>query len=477
MKDLKLFSILLVVLVFVFVTSCNKDYENITILSKGDVGFRGDRLVKDFESFDSSRHADIAKVISKLFESPTIRQSFDSLCREANAEVFLLSEFLYNSVLENSILSGVLMDAVNDAGVITISDLFNEYLWDYPGLEISFLDDSAADFPNIAIDNLDFEVVLVYGDADYFPRYIDGIESGNYHVTDEPTDKIILKLKENDRYLISHNSSFDTSNVRNGFSDLLLCEDLKNYMNNKGVMAYGAKIWGGSTLNSPLSGLKVFEIEELFDFFNATCSIPPDLTPPLSPPSGPTVPPCDADRDDMVNGRETIIDIKCPNGKDILRDCDTWCSYWDEKCKFQVDVFIPVLAPSGTEFTTLGSLMKVFSVNEKKLRQKKLVTVNVPITEWLFLEGKHGDEWQYTWTGRHRKRGEASETTIGFAFSAKVTFKVDTLGIELGPSTSMTNKITRANKDCALGVEISRYCRPLPEFMSLGDIEYHVNEQ
>ncbi|MDV7398925.1 hypothetical protein RZS08_46385, partial [Arthrospira platensis SPKY1] len=60
---------------------------------------------------------------------------------------------------------------------------------------------------------------------------------------------------------------------------------------------------------------------------------------------------------------------------------------------------------------------------------------------------------------------------------SKITFKVGDVGVEVGPTASISHKILRANKDCELGTEIARYCRPLAEFMSLGDIEYHVNEQ
>jgi hypothetical protein len=349
-------------------------------------------------------------------------------------------------------------------------------LKDYPGLEISFVKESNNEYPDIINDG-NFETVSVYSDVDTYPVYKDGILINSYLASDEPTSKTILKLQTSDIYDVINTNNVATSTSNPKYADLINCEVLRNIINNMPFVASSTKSINGCIYTNPLGETKIFTFESIFTFYNTNCGTFSSPPPPFYPPNGPSVPPCDADRDDLVNDRETIIDIKCPNGKDILRSCDKWCSYWNKNCEFQVDIFIPVLVASGQEFTTLGSLKKVFNANEKKLRKKELVTVNIPITEWLFLEGKHGDEWQYTWTGRHRNRGTTSETTIGFAFSSKITFKIDSIGVEVGPSASISHKIERANEDCELGTEIARYCRPLAEFMSLGDIEYHVNEQ
>lgn len=79
----------------------------------------------------------------------------------------------------------------------------------------------------------------------------------------------------------------------------------------------------------------------------------------------------------------------------------------------------------------------------------------LPITEWLYLEGRHGDEWMYTWTGRHHNRGETIETTTESGFSAKVKFKIGDNEVELGPSSKATIKHKIAYEDCFLGSDIA----------------------
>ncbi|MCO6460865.1 MAG: hypothetical protein J5I59_05640 [Saprospiraceae bacterium] len=179
-----------------------------------------------------------------------------------------------------------------------------------------------------------------------------------------------------------------------------------------------------------------------------------------------------------MNKKEKVVEVRGNGTKTWLRDCDTWCSYWDKNCLIQVDLFIPVLSSDNpNEYKVLNSQMKVMTLNEKRLRKGWFLNPGTEFTEWLFLEGKHGDEWQYNFTGRHRKRGTTSEFTVQNGLSAKVSFKIGNVGVELSPSNSITNKISRANKDCELGNDIARYCRlSLPEKLSTGTMDVYVTE-
>lgn len=219
---------------------------------------------------------------------------------------------------------------------------------------------------------------------------------------------------------------------------------------------------------------EIQKLEEIYNFFNENCGIPDGF--PNSGGDSIVTPRSVCDRDVLRNRPEVIFDVR-GSGKTIFRSCNTWCSYWDSNCTFQVDVFIPTIAATAGEYTVIGSLMKVFSLNEKRLRNGWNTIKEVPITEWLYLEEKHGDEWQYTWTGRHRKRGQEVETTVSSGFSGKIGFMINKVGVELSPSSNVTQKVKIAFQDCALGNDIARYYNSLPEQKSLGDITFKLTEK
>ncbi len=142
----------------------------------------------------------------------------------------------------------------------------------------------------------------------------------------------------------------------------------------------------GCIYTNPLGETKVLTLEDIYTLFNINCGFP-DGFPNNSDPSIEVRNMCD--RDILRNKNETIRDVRGINGKTIFRSCDTWCSYWDKNCVFQVDVFIPTKAATAGEYAVLGSIMKVFSLNEKRLRNGWNTEREIPITEWLYLEGKY----------------------------------------------------------------------------------------
>ena len=121
--------------------------------------------------------------------------------------------------------------------------------------------------------------------------------------------------------------------------------------------------------------------------------------------------------------------------------------------------------------------MKVFSLNEKRLRNGWNTRREIPFTEWLFLEGLHGNEWQYTWTGRHRNRGTSSSRTLTLSLSPKIGFKIGPVTVDLAATAGLSSTVMRANQDCPLGNDIARYCSSLPEQLNLGDIGFKVTEK
>jgi hypothetical protein len=475
---MRYFKILLAVsIVFcsiLLISSCNKEESN-TSNVKTEIynrDFSIERNIKKYVSTDY-RHALVAKTISVWFKSSTVREAFDAHTRLKGNNVVLLSDFLYNKVLDDVTLANTYPTSIGTAASISLCDLVNEYLKDYPGLEISFIKESNHEYPDIINDG-NFETVSVYSDVDTYPIYKDGNLIGTYLASDEPTSKTILKLQTSDIYDVinSYNITISASNPK--YADLLNCVSLRNIINNMPFITSSTKSINGCIYTNPLGETKVLTLEDIYTLFNINCGFP-DGFPNNSDPSIEVRNMCD--RDILRNKNETIRDVRGINGKTIFRSCDTWCSYWDKNCVFQVDVFIPTKAATAGEYAVLGSIMKVFSLNEKRLRNGWNTEREIPITEWLYLEGKHGDEWQYTWTGRHRKRGTTSETTIALGFSGKVGFKIGSANVELGASSNITNKITRSNQDCPLGTDIARYCSPLQEQKHLGDIDFKLDEK
>ena len=474
MKNLKIFLIVIIAISsFVFIVSCNKE-DSYSENSKTEIrnrDFSTERNIKQYVSTDT-RHSIVAKTLSVYFKSANVRSAFDTYTRAKSNNVILLSDFLYNKVADDANLLSTYPLRVDPSESISLCDLINDYLNDYPGLEISFVKESNNEFPDIVNDE-NFETVSVYSDVDIYPVYKDGYKIGSYLVGDEPTDKTVLKLQTSDVYdVMNYNNVTGSSN--NKYADLLSCLNLKDMINGMPLISNDTKSVNGCVLKNPLGDVKVITIENIYDFYNLNCGFP-DGFPNNSNPSTEIRSICD--RDALRNEDETIRDVRGINGKTIFRSCDTWCSYWDKNCTFQVDIFIPTKAATAGEYAVLGSIMRVFSLNEKRLRNGWNTERELPVTEWLYLEGKHGDEWQYTWTGRHRKRGTTSETTVSLGFSGKVGFKIDSVGVELGSSSNISNKITRANLDCPLGTDIARYCSSLEEQKHLGDIDFKIDEK
>lgn len=454
--------------IFIF-TECSDNSDEIQTTYKTDV--RTDRVISEYASSDP-RHPKLAKALSIFFKRDIVRNAFDSYCRTKQNSVVLLSNYLFDAVLSNSILSNMFLNDLSLASDMSLHQVMNEYLFEYPTLEISFVQNTENDYPDIGqLQN--FETVSVYSDITNFPIYVDGVEYGTYLVTDEPTEKTILKIQSSDVFYVWTNNNLNSSNSNNKISDLLTCGELRNYLNEIPYQEGPQKLIGGNVYNNPLSTAKFIEIMQIYNKFNEACGVPDGF-----PTEGDTEldPRNSCDRDALINRQEQIRDVRGLNGKTILRSCDTWCSYWDKNCTFQVDIYIPTVKDPNT-FGVIGSLMKVFSLNEKRLRNGWFIDREIPITEWLYLEGKHGDEWLYNWTGRHRKRGTTSERTISLGLSSEIGFKILKQEVKLKADGSISNKITHANEDCPLGNDISRYCNPLEEQRSIGDIGFKLIEK
>ena len=474
MKNVKqIFKLVLILAVVFLKLSCGKDEvglskENLNLKSQNNQG----RIINAYTSTDT-RHGVVAMTLSIYFKDAEVRFEFDKYCRQKGSSVLLLADFLYNVVLEKPTLINTYDATANlITGSLPLCSLLNNYLADFPGLELSFMEESESEYPSI-LSVTDFEVVSVYSDIDLYPIYKNGALIGEYKVTDEPTDKIILKLKMLDVFDVLNQNDVTQQNISFKYADLVQCQSLENYLNGINMELISSKLRKGCVINNPLGLTRVVILDSIFDHFNRNCGIPEGF--PLTGDN--TINPrSTCPRDAIRNGEEEIFDVRGLNGKTIFRDCDVWCSYWDRDCVFQVNVFIPTIA-SATEFTVLGSIVRVFSLNEKRLRKGWNTFRRIPVTEWLYLEGRHGNEWQYTWTGRHRNRGTESETNVSIGFSSKVGFKIDTITVELGRSLNFSHKVKRANKDCDLGVDIARYCRSIPDLRNLGDIGYRITEK
>jgi hypothetical protein len=482
---MKITQVFLTFCFFLFLVGCQKE-SNISGLDNSDIDFRNanpnsPRSINPFVSTDS-RHDLVAKTISLFFKSQDVRTSFDAYTRNTRGiDVVLLADYFYHVVIQSSSLISLYETAAVSTNSLSLCELLNEYFYDYPGIEIYFDTDSDVDtdFPDI-INESDFETITVFDDMDTsYPIYKNGIQSGNWDVNDEKEDITIIFLQTTDVYNVYNTSNVTTANSSHKFSDLVVCDDLRIHLNNVPIKANDSTSISGCVIQYPLGGVRVVEIDEIFLFFNENCFTQIDTLSLVDFDEEDLdlrMPLCEvADRDALRNGNEYIFDVRGKN-KDVLRDCDKWCARSNKNCRFQVDVLIPIVA-SATEWAIQGSLMKTFSLNEKRLRKGWDTKEQIAITPWLYLEGRHGDVWQYTWTGRHRKRGTVTETTINFGISGGVKFKLDSLEVTLNFNSSWNRKITRANEDCDLGQDFAYYCEDLPEKQTIGDIKYKLKEE
>jgi len=483
----------------VFIWSCSKDTTSDTDVNletqslPGDGnGGRGPGTWTTVYDCDKIIHKDMAKVISKYFESQNVRQAFDQFRKVKDNEVVLLADFVYNKVLNDGALTSSLGSTLSTVGNSNLCDFVNVYLTQYPGIEISFLIDVDADYPDI-INIAGIETVSIYTNCTNYPIYKNGQNTTSFYTGDDsPTDKVILRLQASGVYEVYKMSSSSSAsqtisstlitqtNASNKFSDLLRCDHVASYVNNISNVSTSTKTVNGCVVTNPLTNVKIVVVDNIYKEWNKECSGSDGFPTNTNPGGG-----LDTliefrgndncDRDVMRNGHETIRDVRCTN-KAILRDCRKWCKYLDERCSFQVDVFIPSV-PVGPQFQALEKRQYIFSFNEKRLRRGWFNKEEYPMFKWLYLEERHGDEIQYTWTGRHPKRGTTVKRSFGLSLSSTIGFIVKKVKVELTRKADLKAEVIIAFEDCPLGIVVSTYCAALEEQIYMDDLRFKVTEK
>lgn len=461
-----------------FIVGCEK--ENKSNLTNNHIQVRNSTLggLLDFNNIEP-KHQDMAKLLSLYLKEPLVWNDFKSKTNFADSSI-LLGDYFYNNIISSNTLRTAMESKVNSLNnFFDNGDLLqiNNYLATFPGIEISIIDDSDNNMIVKGNEIPEFEVVCVYSNSNTYPRFKNGSFVGNYDESESPTNKIIVKLKINDQFFTYDNGAINELVILN---DLLNYQSVLNFLAAQPQKNASTKLVGSRIFNNPIGGLKVVQIKDIVDFYNANVVwSPPTYSPPPPPDSPPTNDPCSNGARNLVqNDKERIIELRGNGTKTWLRDCGTWCSYFDKNCLIQVDLYIPVISDqNSSEYKVIGTQNKVMTINEKRLRKGWYNNPDLAMTEWLFLEGKHGDEWQYSFMGRHRKRGETEEKTFTVSLSGKITFKLFGQGVDLNPSASSTTKKIKSNKDCELGNDISRYCvSTLPEPLTTGNFTFKVNE-
>lgn len=250
-------------ILFIFLVSCSKeDTNSLNLDNKTELRDRSERIIKQYNSPDSILHSSVAKTLSVFFKHTEVRTAFDLFTKDKESNVVLLADFLYNKVLNDSILySKYPVNATNHNNnvipIISLCDLINDYLQSYPGLEISFQKETEDDFPDI-IGEDDFETVSVYTDIDNYPIYKNGIKIGYYSVSDTPTDKTILKLQTFDVYDVLNVSSVNSSSAINKYGDLMnSCELLRLMIYNAPIITNVSLSKFGCVYTNPLGNSKI----------------------------------------------------------------------------------------------------------------------------------------------------------------------------------------------------------------------------
>lgn len=472
-------------------TACQEDAQHDDTTDDEYLSMRSLRSSIGLElTSDDVRHEQFALGLSQLFKKQTIRGSFQDYLSDNKDETILLADFFFNKVSSRDLAFDDIVNSSSDEDVYPrlTCDFLDDYFATYPGIEGAIVDYYDTISVDLSQSQFDFEVFLVFDDVDDAPGFIAGEKTKDYSIEDVPVGNV-LKISMGDYRFVSMGVNAEGDGFRRQFFDLFDCSSMVSFVNNKDFETSQAQQDEACLSVHPLEGLKVTNLDDLLNHFNYNCGYPEGVAPPGgddgSGGDGPTDPRSDdCDRDAIRNYTETLVDVRSVGGKPILRDCDTWCHRRDKRCIFQVDVLIPTSSPSAAAnegFQVIGSIKKVFSTGERRLwknwESDGLRDYPLPITEWLYLEGKHGDEWQYSWTGRHRNRGTEVEKKLGISLSSSVGFEKE--GVKIGRENKGESTITvkHANEDCFLGNEIARYCNPLRERKRSGDLYFLLNEQ
>lgn len=293
----------------------NKPYNNETA-----VELRSKRTINSFSAADI-RHEKVAIVLSDFFENTIVRSAILDYAESINKEVILLADFFYKEVLENEPLITIFNSINTDNSEnenISLCSLINEYLFDYPNLEVYIYQNySTVPYPAIRTVN-NVETVFFYDDVSSFPIYKAGVSEGIYNLQNEPEDKTIFIIKTMDFYDVLSSSTISQEAANPLYADLLVSKEAIDYINNTIDISPSSKsISGLCIFNNPLSNLKVINLETLFNVYNNDLSLLPADTSTTTP--GPPVimrgGDCSRDGIKNPNGRETITYFRV-NGDD-----------------------------------------------------------------------------------------------------------------------------------------------------------------
>lgn len=301
----------------------------------------------------------------------------------------------------------------------------------------------------------DFKVAVVPNHDDIlYDFYKDGVLSLKEASDIDPSFMVIV-LQKREGFFVIHQDRILEDFERTSLTPY--CSGLDSQFVNYNIYANQERIVvSNDSILNPLYKKIILKDIDVIKTYNDVCGLQISTQEDRSSTSGA---PRGCERD-WLDDEENIERIRIPDGKASLKLFG--CNWLTRHCTFRVDVFVPT-AQSSNQSYYVDNANKIITERRRKLKSKNWVWTNQNVQKWRFLEGLHGDTWQYNWIGIHPKgNGSTTTTNIGFSFSPTVTFKEPISGTEVGFSfgqglTAM-HSVQKKASDFELGNDVVNYC-------------------
>ena len=451
-------------------TSCDK--ENIN-LDKEEYDFRWSTN-RSLSSDSVDFYIDlVAKTVAKAQGSVKVRSFLlDHINEEGNNLETGLLAHLVRKDIDGVNFASVLSNFSQQAGVYRDSVFFaKDLLFLIPNLTISFYTDdvdiSVWEWPSNATLLPVLPVVETFYDTipGNYIAYDFNLDTTSFSNTEDPNTSVLIIQADPDIIPIDINLL-----IQLGGSGLYAeitdeCEELEEAIE-KAALGIGNLdliiMVDGQIRINPEFNIALFNLNALIEEYNRECADDDDPPPPPPPP-----PPFDCDRDSR-ECREVITQWRMTNG---LIDVKPFCHWTRGQC--QIRVYTRKFFRNSQGALTVEEKPNRFLIGvRREMRKKQIITSNLHMYRYRYLEDFHSDFYYYTFTGIHPRAGNSR--TFGFTLGGTYKFNDD---IQINASVNLS--FTKTHRDYELGGDEIYYCDPangLGTKYSTGRFEFWVKE-
>lgn len=484
--------ILALFLIFLF-TACEKEIQpiNDTVMSG--------KKTQPTNNF-TSQHESIAEVFSTMTNNPQFRNlvidEINSSTTKDNHSVSFLEILQGNNANTFANVFNTAVAATPLALNVNLNYFINTYLKQHPNLCISIFYPNP---PNTDLGYINNQLPvfseIVYDNSNnpnIYEFFRNGAKDPSLTQSSRP-EMIVLVLQEREGFISLDKDLITDETYFNKYSKVQHCQNIIDNTAWSGLSFSSIEeapsiSVGGTNYQNPFHNRYYITDEVITTLYNTSCDNPP--VPPAGPP-----PPIDvlcndgqpAERTTFNNteNEEFSHSLRIPTGNDLLELNKDWCAWWNRYCRFQVDLFYPTSFSSETFI--YKQTTKYASYDEDDLKDQDFVEPagELVFHQWYYESGNHGNEWQYMWTGKHRRGGDEETIGVNAKLAPSAEFKLlDLAGIKIKVMEANLNyglKVT--HRDLHVGDDIVFWCDEIlinsgrGHKYSTGDIQFFIREQ